>query len=385
MDEKKKILITGSLGYLGSALTAYLQQRGLECKGYDIGFFKDCQLYPARDLSVTIGDMRDFSEEYLDDVQVVIHLAAVSNDPFGNLDAAKIYDPTRWYAVRLAKLCKARGIKFIFPSSCSVYGKGFDRYLDESSPLDPQTPYSLNKWQIEEDLKALSSRDFSPIILRLATVFGLSPRMRFDLVVNMLAGMAVAEARIILNSDGKAWRPHVHIQDVCKAFYDAIHFQWQGDQPLIVNVGDDEQNFQISSIAEMVQKRLPSSEIIYLPKIQHAPPTGDMDLVRDRKIQDGVDVRTYKVSFGLIKRTFKGFRCDWSVERGIARMIDELQRLGLSASELKNVNYYRLQKIEYLYQNKLITGDLRWPSRGYEKSHDEENPNSEFVPKKVSA
>jgi nucleoside-diphosphate-sugar epimerase len=355
----KKILVTGSLGYIGSVLTPFLKEEGFDCLGYDTGFFRNCLIYRLKDPKTIIKDIRDFSEKDLEGIDAVIHLAGISNDPFKNFDPKKVYDPTRAYSLKLAKLCKKRGIKFIFASSCSVYGKGRESILDENSETFPQTPYSLNKLQIEGDLKEISDENFSPIILRFATVFGLSPRMRFDLFLNMFVGMALTTKKIVLNSDGKAWRPNVHIKDVCKAIRYCLDLDPREGKPLILNVGDTSENYEIIKVAEMVQKEIPNSEILFLNNNKKIFSEREQ-LIKDRKIQDGVDTRTYRVSFELIKKTFKGFKCDWSVQKGIKQMINELGKLKLTEKQFKNINFYRLQKFEYLLRNNYLTEDLFW-------------------------
>lgn len=359
----KRILITGALGYIGSVLSNYLTENDYNCTCYDTGFFKDCLLYgndSIDSIDSIIRDARAFREDDLDGTDVVIHLAGISNDPFGNLTHEKIYDPTLDYTVKLASMCKKRGVKFIFPSSCSVYGKGKgngkDKLLNEDSITDPLTPYSLNKLQIEEELRKLSDSTFSPIVLRLATVFGLSPRMRFDIVINMLVGMALTTNEIILNSNGKAWRPHVHILDVCKALKMCVEMDWSTGEPLVLNVGDVDNNFQIIEIARIIQKHCTACEIKFL----RTSSTADYELINDRKIQDGVDTRTYKVSFDRIKKYLPDFQCDWHVQRGIENLIEKLKNIQLTASQFKNFNYYRLQKIEFLHSNQYISDDLYW-------------------------
>lgn len=348
---------------MGSVLSPALLREGYDSIIYDTGFFKESLLYPAKDAPCRLMDVRLLREEDFDGVDAVVHLAGISNDPFGDLDPEKIYDPTRQYAFDIAKTCKKRGIKFIFASSCSVYGVGGGESLDEDSPTSPQTPYSLNKLQIEQDLASLSDRNFSPICLRFATAFGLSPRMRFDIVINMLVGMAVSSKKIILNSDGKSWRPNVHIRDVVQAILCAIRFDYQEPKPLILNVGDNRNNFQIGKIAEMVKEAVPGCTIQYLNDLKK---TGkekvEAELVQDKKIQDGVDKRTYKVVFERIKMVFKGFECQWPVLRGIEEMVSRFQDLRLSPEQFKSRSFYRLQAIEQLFQEKRIDASLFWRS-----------------------
>src|SRR5512133_3135272 len=353
----KKVLVTGSLGYLGSVLTGFLEERGYECVGYDTGFFKDCVLYEPRPVKTVLRDARDIDEADLRAIDAVVHLAGISNDPFGNLEAAKVYDPTRAYSLKIANLCRKLGVKFIFASSCSVYGKGGQGLLDEDSPTFPQTPYSLNKLQIEHDLAAISDDTFSPIALRFATAFGPSPRLRFDLVINMLAGMALTTGQIVLNSDGTPWRPNVHVLDICNSIACALEYERRAGQLLVLNVGDESNNLQVLDIARKVQAAVPGCALKFL---QQNPELDKEGLVTDRKVKGGVDTRTYKVSFERIRKTFPGFRCAWSVEDGIKGLVQDLKTRGLSASQFKNRNFYRLQKIESLYQEHYLSEDLRW-------------------------
>ena len=359
----QKILITGALGYLGSVLMPYLNEKGYETIGYDTGFFKDCTLWPSKDENIILKDMRNFQESDLNNIDVVVHLADISNDPFSDLNSEIIFKPTRKFSLEIAKLCKKREVKFIFASSCSVYGKASSfKPLTETSNTNPQTPYSLNKLLIEQELAKISDDSFSPICLRFATVFGPSPRIRFDLVLNMFVGMALTTREIILNSDGQAWRPNIYIKDVCEAFKQAIDFQNGDSYPLILNVGDTSQNFKILDLAKIVQSTVPDTKIIFMQRIGKMDDKS-MDLVRDRKIQDGVDTRTYKVSFEKIKKVFKGFKCNWTVKDGVYDLYQILKQKKLSEQEFKNFNYYRLQKMEFLHKNSLIDDNLYWTNR----------------------
>ena len=236
----KKILIIGSQGYLGSRLTDYLLSHGYHCVGSDIGFFQYGVLYYPMNVPTLNIEAKNITEKDLKDFDVVILLAGISNDPLDNLNAELVYDPTRDYAMRVAKMCKKLNVRFLFPSSCSVYGIAYGM-IDEYGETAPQTPYSLNKLQIEQDLSDLADESFSPIALRLATVFGISPRIRFDLVINMLCGMAVAQKQVILNSDGQAWRPHLHIYDACESFRCCLDSELDSDELTVLNVGSNEE------------------------------------------------------------------------------------------------------------------------------------------------
>lgn len=353
-----KILVTGSQGYLGSVLTGVLSEAGHDCIGYDTGFFRDSLLYQPPATQTVFRDARSITEEDLRGVDVVVHLAGISNDPMGKLDAARVYDPTRLFSLEIAKMCKKLGVRFVFASSCSVYGVGGNEKLTESSATNPQTFYSLNKQQIEDDLRTISDKDFSPIALRFATVFGSSPRVRFDVVINMLTGMAVADGVIVLNSDGLAWRPHLHIMDVCESIRRAIEFVYSGGELLVINVGSDENNLQIIDIAHTIQRLVPGCDLKFLSK---NPDLDKEGLIRDRKVkQAGEDTRTYKVSFEKIAKVFPGFKCEWNIERGVKEMVERFTALSLSHEMFKRIGFYRLQHLEYLHGNGKLSDELFW-------------------------
>ena len=352
----KKILITGSLGYIGSVLTKYLTEKGYECHGVDVGFFKDCKLTDTSDDDTIIQDVRECKEDFIKKMDAVIHLAGIANDPLGNLTPEKVYDPTREYTKNIAKICKKNNIKFIFPSSCSVYGVGSNNLLNEQSEVNPQTPYSLNKLQIENDLIDLSGDGFYPIMLRFATVFGISPRMRFDIVINMLTAMAITSKNIILNSDGMSWRPNVHISDVCNAFKNAIEYE-NYDEPLVLNIGNSKNNFKIIDLANIIKNNIPGCTINFL---KDKPELDKFKFIQDRKVNDGIDKRTYKIDFSKIENNFKNFKCKTSVEEGIKNMMQYFKEIELSEKQFKNRDFYRLQKLEELYGKKLIDEKLKW-------------------------
>jgi nucleoside-diphosphate-sugar epimerase len=355
-----KVLITGSLGYIGSVLSNYLCEKGHDCIAMDTGFFEDALLYPCppkKRVKVIKKDVREFEEADLMGIEVVVHLAGISNDPVGNLNPATVYDPTRHYSLTIARLCKKLGIRFIFASSCSVYGIGDGQLLDEDSSTNPQTYYSLNKQQIEQDLVGLADTEFSPVALRFATIFGLSPRIRFDVVINMLVGMAVANRQVVLNSDGQAWRPNLHILDACEAIRCAIKLEFRRPELLTLNIGSEENNMKILDIAGLIITALPGTKLAFLSD----DPTVDKDgLIADRKVEQGADRRTYRVAFGKIGREMPEFRIGWSVKDGISEMVSGLQAINFDSELFSNRGFYRLQRLESLHAEGLIDDELRW-------------------------
>jgi nucleoside-diphosphate-sugar epimerase len=355
---KERVLITGGLGYLGTVMAPYLARHGFVPVVADVGFFEDCLITSPDPFEILRKDARDLSLKDLEGFDAVVHLAGISNDPFGDLTAEKVYDPTRHYAKAIAAMCKSLGTRFIFASSCSIYGKGDGAQMTEESVVFPQTPYSINKLQIEGDLTELSGPDFQPVILRFATVYGMSPRIRFDVYINMLVGMALSRGEILLNSDGKAWRPNLHILDLCKAVLFSLRAPRTSGGPLTLNVGDSQDNYQILDVAKMVEGAVPGSRIKFMN--QGKEDSEKWDLIRDRKVPDGVDTRTYRVSFEKIKTALPGFQCDWRVPEGIARLVSDLRAIGLSEAQFSSRDFYRLQKIEHHFKSGRLTETLRW-------------------------
>jgi nucleoside-diphosphate-sugar epimerase len=354
----KKVLVVGSQGYLGSRLTEYLNERGYQCSGIDTGFFEGGKLTTPEQISTVKKDARSITEKDLEGFGSVILLAGISNDPFGHMSSEQIYDPTREYAEAIAAMCKKLGIKFLYPSSCSVYGAtSADGRLSETSPTNPQTPYSINKLQVEEKLSALADQSFSPVALRFGTVYGLSPRIRFDVVINMLCGLALTTKKITLNSNGQAWRPNLHIEDACESFRCCLEWEPNSGELTVFNVGCNEDNYKIIDIAKVIKENVGGAELSYLDgNIKDA----ESELIKDRKIQDGVDTRTYQVSFDKIHETLPGFKCNWSVESGIVNLLDELKKIPLDGQSFNRREFYRLQQIEFLHQTNLIDDNLFW-------------------------
>lgn len=353
-----EVLVTGGVGYLGSVLCEHLTSYGYNVTAYDSGFFADSLItQPNMSFSADMKlDVRDLRSEMLNGVDAVIHLAGISNDPMGRMTNEAVYDPSRAYTKHLAECCKRLGVRFIFASSCSVYGIANEHIVDESSTVRPQTGYSLNKWQVEQDLAELADEGFSPIALRFATVFGPSPRIRFDIVINMLAGMAVATGKIVLNSDGKAWRPNLHIQDLCESVHRSLQLKRSEPNLLVMNVGDEHNNLSIIEIAKTVKDSVAGSEIYFLSA------DGSLDskgLVRDRKVE-GSDSRSYKVSFAKIREVLPGFKCKWSVKEGVSELVKWLRDIPLDERTFHSRRYYRLQHLEDLISDGRLSEDLRW-------------------------
>jgi nucleoside-diphosphate-sugar epimerase len=356
----KNILITGSEGYIGSFLTSYLKKKNYNILSVDIGFFKNCYLYKDKKKQKTVyRDVKNITESDLKNIDVIVHLAGISNDPLNTLSSKTVYDPTRKYTFELAQKAKKLGIKFIFASSCSVYGATNNKLLlNEDSHPNPQTGYSLNKLQIEKDLEKIADKNFFPICLRFATIFGVSKRIRFDVVINMLVGMAITTKKIILNSDGMAWRPNLYIEDACSAIEHAIKYKKKKSdhKTLILNVGRNDNNLTVIDIAKKIKNAVKGSEIIFLNKYKDL----NNNLITDRKIKNGKDSRTYKVSFNKIKKKFTNFRCRYTIKQGIEKMIKELSKHNLSKKIFYNKKFYRLQYFEYLHKRKLVDSSLKW-------------------------
>ena len=354
---KKNVLIIGSQGYLGSRLSIYLFKHGYHCSAIDTGFFKDGILTSIDSIDTIKKDARLITELDLQGFDSVILLAGISNDPFGHMTSEQIYDPTRDYALKIAQMCKELRIQFIYPSSCSVYGAANDEFLTEESQTNPQTPYSINKLQVEAGLSSMADKDFSPIALRFGTIYGISPRIRFDVVINMLCGLAITSNKITLNSNGKAWRPHLHIEDACQSFERCLDWNPNLGELVVLNVGQNEDNYQVIDIANIIHTNVASSKLNYLS--QSDAINGD-ELVKDRKIQDGVDTRSYKVLFDKIDQTLPGFKCKWTVESGIQNLLNEFKEISLTQDIFNKREFYRLQQIEFLHNTNQINDNLLW-------------------------
>jgi nucleoside-diphosphate-sugar epimerase len=344
-----RVLVTGHQGYLGSVLLPRLLAAGHDVTGLDVGFFADCALGPVPEAVPTLRlDLRDVTLADLDDVrpEAIIHLAALCNDPLGNLDPALTYDINHKATLRLAEAARASGAsRFLFASSCSLYGASdTEAPLDESAGFAPVTPYGESKILAEQSLGALASDDFSPVFLRNATAYGFSPRLRGDLVVNDLVAHALLTGEVRLLSDGMAWRPLVHADDIAAAFIALLEVARERVHGRAFNVGQTSENYLIRDVAELVRERVGGT-------VTYAAGAGS-------------DTRNYRVSCDLIAEEIPEFQPQWTVPKGIDQLAEQYQRYGLTLEALGGEPHQRLKRIRALLEAGRIDGQLRWTAGG---------------------
>ncbi len=337
-----RVLVTGHNGYIGQVLCPMLQAAGHEVVGLDTYFYEGCQFQAAPQVESIRRDIREVTPEDLKGIDAVAFLAALSNDALGDLDAGLTEDINDSGTVRFARMAKEAGVqRFIFSSSCSLYGAGADMILTEDSAMNPVTPYGKAKIDVELALTKLADDGFSPSYMRNATAYGLSPSLRIDLVVNNLAGYAVTTGEVLLKSDGTAWRPLVHVEDISRAFVavleaprDAIHDQ-------AFNVGRDEENFQIRQVAEMVHEAVPGSRVEFAKGAE-------------------ADTRNYRVSFEKIARVLPAFQPQWTVRKGADQLVAAYREHGLTLDELSSTKYLRIKTILGHKDQGRLDDRLRW-------------------------
>src|SRR5690606_22956052 len=293
-----RILITGHAGFIGSVMAPFMQEAGHEVVGLDIGYFDGCDFgSPPPPIDQLQLDLRDVRVSHLEGFDAVLHLAGLSNDPLGSIDPQLTYDINFIGSVRLAQAAKEAGVgRFLFASSCSLYGKAGDAPLDETSPFSPVTPYAETKAWFERALAGMASDDFSPTYLRNATAHGNSPRLRGDLVVHHLLASALTTGEVLIKSDGTPWRPLVHIEDICRGFLSALEAPREVVHDQAFNLGRDDENYQVRDIAEAVAAAVPGSVITYAPGGEP-------------------DVRDYRVSFAKISEVLPDFKAHWDLQR----------------------------------------------------------------------
>lgn len=338
-----RVLVTGSRGYIGSILAPTVAEAGHDVVGLDTGFYDGCDFGSEPEpLPTLLLDVRDVTVRDLAGFDAVVHLAALSNDPIGSLNEAWTYDINLHGSVRIARLAREAGARrFVFASSCSMYGaSGSDALLDETAPLRPLTAYARSKVRAEEELVAMNDDGFTVVSMRNATVYGVSPRLRLDIVLNNLAGSAVAKGKIRLTSDGRSWRPLIHVRDVSRAAAAMLEAPASAVGGEALNVGSASQNYVIRDLAQLLAE-VTGCEI---GLARHASP----------------DPRSYRVAFGKLERLLPGFRCEWDAERGARELVDAYRRHGMTEAVFESRSFVRLRQLRHLLESGVLVDDLRW-------------------------
>jgi nucleoside-diphosphate-sugar epimerase len=338
-----RVLLTGNEGYIGTILIPWLWARNHDVIGLDSGLFRECTLRSAmRPVPTIRKDVRDVELGDLDGIDAVIHLAGLSNDPLGNLNPGLTFEINHEAAVRLGEVARRAGVRrFLYASTCSVYGAAGDEMLDENSPFNPVTPYAESKARSEIDLRRLASRTFCPVYLRAATAYGVSPLLRFDLAVNNLVAWAATTGRVFLKSLGTSWRPLVHIEDIALAYITLLHAPEEKVHNQAFNIGHTAENYRISDVAEIVRKAVPGTRIEFAPD---ASP----------------DLRNYRVSCDRIARELPEYRTHWTVAHGVEEVYQAIADTGLTSDHFEGPRYNRIAYLKQLLAQGRVVEDLRW-------------------------
>lgn len=341
----KKVLVTGSSGYIGSLLVPLLQEGGYEIVGIDAGYFDDqeCVFKKTTNFTAIKKDVRDITANDLRGVDAICHLAAISNDPMGALDPQLTTDINLNASARLAKLAKECGVKkFLFSSSCSIYGVlGGEKPVDEETPTDPRTAYAVSKVEFEKVLKTLTDEKFCPVILRNSTAYGSSGKLRLDLVLNNFAANAFSSGEVKILSDGTPWRPLIHAEDIARLFVALMEAPDDKVRGEAINCGQDKENFQVREVARIVQEVFPNAKISLSDKPDK-------------------DSRSYRVSFQKLKRILPDFQFKWSLKKAAEELRDDFQKYGLPEKPLEQRHFIRLKQVNHLKDKKIINEKLYW-------------------------
>lgn len=340
-----RILVTGHKGYVGTVVVPMLVEAGYEVVGLDTDLYRrstfgdEAQLLPVPEIS---RDLRDVETDDLAGLDGIIHLAALSNDPLGELSASLTEDINWRASFRLAEKAREAGVsRFVFASSCSNYGAaGGDVFLTERAPVEPVSAYGRSKVATEVSVSALATESFSPTFLRFATAYGYSPRLRFDLVVNNLVAWAYTTGQVFLKSDGMAWRPLIHVSDMARAFLAVLRAPREIIHNQVFNAGSTCENYTVRDVAALVKKIVPNSRITF----------GE---------GAGADPRNYRVDFHKIATSID-FKPQWTVERGCLELYEAYARTGITVEDFEGVRYKRIAQIQSLQQAGELDFQLRW-------------------------
>lgn len=340
-----KVLVTGHKGYIGCVLVPLFQAAGHDVHGLDSDLFRRATYGPDSTLPTVpwvCRDIREVTPADLEGFDAVVHLAGMANDPMGDLIPEVTHQINHQATVRLARAAKDAGVpRFVYSSSCSVYGAATAEWVDETSAPNPLTPYGVSKLAAEHDLASLADAAFAPVYLRSATAYGFSPRIRFDLVINNLTAYALTCGTVLIKSDGMPWRPVVHIQDIARAFLAAAEAPREAVHDQVFNVGITTENYRIHELASMVEAIVPDARVEYAAG-------------------NNPDARSYRVDCSKIAKTLHGFKPQWTAERGIRELYENYSAIGLSVDEFEGPRYQRLAHLKSLIADGTVDESFRW-------------------------